>query len=330
MLSWGIMLGVAPLRHRWQEVPGHGGRILPLPAFWHPQHIRKDPISRDWMIKVQAGNTGGVTEEVLTPGDNEWILHTPYGGHRPWSLGLWRGIARWVLLKYYAMGDWAAASAKGSLLVCVSDVENAPTPKDGFKRTIQAQREQLAQDIYERGRDGVAVLPPGFDLKLLQTAANTETIYKSQIAMADTAIAIAIRGGNLTTEVQAGSRAAAEAQERLGDDVKRRFDAQSLTTTLHDQSLMPWAGFNYGDPMLAPWPVYPTGPKRDVMAKANAIATASTACEKLLELGFEFEDEGQGFIEEFELNGIVKPGPNGPSLPKKIKPAPAPDPTLNG
>lgn len=320
MVTWGILLGVAPMRHRWLTLPGHKGRVLPLPEFWHPQHLRYDWETREWKIRVQQGRGGGPVEDVLVPGDGTWLLHTPYGSHRPWAMAPWRGIARMVLLKYLAMGDWAAASGKASLLVGTSPIPGT-AGSAGTKTSSTAQRDQLARDIYERGRDGVAILPPGYDLKLVQATANTEALYRAQIEMADTAIAIAIRGGNLTTEVSAGSRAAAEAQERLGDDVKRTFDAQALTTTLHDQSLVWWAEFNFGDAMLAPWPVYPTGPKRDLNTKALALVSASTALEKFRALGLEVDE--QGFIDEFELNGIVKPAPKQDET-KPVAPTPSP------
>jgi len=284
-----------------------------LPEFWHPQHLRFDWNTRKWMVKVQTSPNGSPVEEVLNPGDGAWILHTPYGAHRPWSFAPWRGLARWVLLKYYAMGDWAKASEKSSLLVGTSELKaNSSAP----------QRDQLAADIYARGREGVAILPPGFDLKLVNMEANTEAIFRQQIEMADTAIAIAIRGGNLTTEVQAGSRAAAEAQERLGDDVKRRFDGQALTTTLHDQSLVYWSWYNFGDPMLAPWPVYPTGPKRDMHRKAVSLSVAIGALERAVALGVEVNQ--QAFIDEFEMTGIIEPG-TGPLVAPK--PALTPQPS---
>jgi hypothetical protein len=313
MVTWGTVLGVAPMRHRWLSPPGHGGRVLPLPEFWHPQHLRFDWGTREWKIKVQADAHSQPIEEVLNIGDGTWILHTPYGVHRPWAFAPWRGLARWVLLKWYAISDWAKASEKSSLLVGTSDVKvNSSAP----------QRDQLANDIYARGREGVAILPPGFDLKLLSMVSNTEAIFRQQIEMADTAIAIAIRGGNLTTEVQAGSRAAAEAQERLGDDVKRRFDGQALTTTLHDQSLVYWAWHNFGDPMLAPWPVYPTGPKRDMHRKAVSLSVAIGALERAAALGVNVDQ--QAFIDEFEMTGIFTPGP-GPLIPPK--PALSPQPS---
>src|SRR5690606_5467431 len=119
-------------------------------------------------------------------------------------------------------------------------------------------------------------------LKLLEARADTEKIYNAQVKAANMAITIAIRGGNLTTEVsEGGSLAATEAQERTGDWAKLRDDSQKLTTTLHDQSLTWWAEFNFGDRKLAPWPVYPVEPKRDMVARANTATAAVTAAETL-------------------------------------------------
>lgn len=311
MLTWGILLGAAPMRHRWAELEGHGGRALPMPEFWHPQHIRYDWQARRWMTRVENG-----LEEEINPGDGAWILHTPYGRNRPWTWGLWRGLSRWVLLKYYAVSDWARHSEQGSVLVATCDKEY---------QVSDDQRRALATELYNRGREAVAVMPPGCDLKLLEARADTEKIYNAQVKAANMAITIAIRGGNLTTEVsEGGSLAATEAQERTGDWAKLRDDSQKLTTTLHYQSLVWWAEFNFGDRQLAPWPVYPVEPKRDLVARANTATAAVTAAEKFQQLGFEVNP--QGFIDEFELSAWLKAPTSGKLEPAKPEPPPAVNP----
>lgn len=323
MHRWGIVLGLSLMRHEPEVVRDrggnvqHGGRLLPLPKFWHPQSLCFDEQSREWMVRVQAGPNGTVTEEVMTPGSGEWVLHTPYGPHRPQTLGLWRGLSRWVLVKWLAVSDISNASAKGSTLAATQDAATASGSAGG--KSPAQQRADLARDIYERGKDGVVVLPPGFSLELLQTAANTESIYRAQIDLANEAIAIAIRGGNLTTNTKGGSLAAAEAQERLGDQANLVWDGDAVTTTIHDQSLEYWALWNFGDSALAPWPVYPTKPKRDNKARAEAIVEATDAAEGLLSLGLEVES--QAFIDEWELGSWVKPAPDQKLL---VKPTPNP------
>jgi hypothetical protein len=293
MLTWGILLGVQPLAHNWTEpLEDHGGRVLAMPENWHAQHLRYDWQTRRWMIKV-AGSTGfaGGTEEELVPGDGRWILHTPYGDSRPWSRGLWRGLARLALMKAYAISDWSRFGEKACIVVGTSgeDVE-----------TSREQRAQLAKDIYELGREGVAFLPAGFDLKTVELVANTKEIYQAQIDLANTSIAVLVRGGNLSTEVKGGSLAATESQAETGDASKRRFDAQSLTTTIHDQSLTYWAQFNFGDSALAPWPVYPVEPKKDLKARAETLNAASTFLDRMFSLGVPIDIVK--FCEEFQVD----------------------------
>jgi phage gp29-like protein len=319
--AWGLLLGVAPARQRWDVFEDHGGRVLPVPEFWHPQHLRQDQATREWKIRVARSGLDTGTEETLVPGDGTWMLHTPYGRNRPWAWGLWRGLAPLVLLKHLAFTDWAIHGEKGALLVGTEQrMPNSglQTPGESTKDLRQA----LANDLYQRGRDGVAILPAGFDLKLVEASANTRNIYEAQINMANEAITIAIRGGNLTTSVQGGSRAAAEVQERLGDNVNLRFDAQSLTTTVHDQSLVWWAEFNFGDRKLAPWPVYPVEEEEDLKAKVESEEKAFTVVKQAEDLGFEVDRTA--FLEEHKITW-AKPGAK-PVPPKQPPTPPVPTP----
>lgn len=321
LLTWGVLLGFAPARHNWQTDP-KTGRTLPCPEFWHPQHLRWDFTSRTWKVQVATANTGDSSgvEQDLTPGNGTWILHCPYGKNRPWVYGLWRGLSRLVLLKAYALADWARHSEKGALLVGTTGI----IPGIDYETTA-IQRQQLAADIYDRGREAVAVLPPGIDLKLVESTANTRNIYEAQINMANIAIAVAIRGGNLTTEVTAGSFAAAETQERLGDDAKRRFDGQKLTETLHKQSLSYWAEYNFGDPRLAPYPVYPVDERDDLKLQADTMTKAAAALVAMQSLGMRIDI--QKFAQHFEIDEFIsapdgQPYATSPTPPTPAAPAP--------
>jgi phage gp29-like protein len=285
--KWGLLLGVGLARHAWERNADHGGRLLAMPQHWHPQSLRWDAMTRQWLV-LDAANV----QHVVTAGDGEWILHTPYGASRPWAQGMWRALQYWVLLKHYARLDLARRGEKGAILVATSGNGNT-----------KEQRAQLAAAMETAGSDLFVGLPAGFDLKMVEALANTENIYNSQIKSADTAIAILIRGGNLSTEVKEGSRAAAESQARTGDNAKLRFDAETLSTTTRQQSLVHWAEFNFGDRSLAPWPVWPVEPEEDLKASAETINVLGDGVKKLDDLGFEIDDEG--LIERFRLSDIV-------------------------
>lgn len=283
ILAWGILLGVAPARHQWIEREDHGGRVLPMPVFWHPQYLRFDWARREWKVRDSVG-----VDHVVVPGDGEWILHTPYGANRPWSSGLWRSLGRWVLLKYLAIGDWARHSEKAALMVATS-------PQGSTKE----QRRELANDLQSVGSDAAIALAAGFDLKIVEVTANTKAIYEAQIELANTAIAVRLRGGNLTTQVDSGSRAAAEVQAKTGDTVKLRADAQGLSTTLNAQSLPWWAEFNFGDRKVAPWPVWPVEPEEDKNQRAGMVKTLGEGLTVWDKLGFDVDPKA--VQEEFGL-----------------------------
>src|SRR5690606_1988305 len=305
----------------------NSGRIVPRPEFWNPQHVRFDVTTRTWRARVvtvtgQGTFGGAATEEVeFAPGDGTWILHTPFGRNRPWALGSWRALAPLVLLKRYALSDWARHGEKASLLTVTQDAQalaNGLIPE-----TTKEQRKALATDIYERGRDACVVLPAGFDLRLVEAQANTEHIYRSQIDMANTAIAINIRGGNLTTEVKEGSRAAAQTHAAQNDQSNLEFDAEALSTTVHDQSLEWWALWNFGDAQLAPWPTYPVRPRKDLLTRAQVYVRVADFAGRFEALGFEIDRKK--LAEEFEADSWLKPGePQGPS-DGAAPPRPSPD-----
>jgi hypothetical protein len=324
MLAWGLLLGVCPMRHNPQYVEGHEGRLLPCPEFWHPAAgLRFDQEQRVWKIRVATmGNTFGV-EETLTPGDGTWLLHTPFGRHRPWELGFWKCLAWWKLLKDYGRSDWARNMEKGALLVVTQglNIQNGP-PQLADTKPI---RDATAQDLYQRGKDAVAVLPVGKDLKLVETSGKAADLYDGGIDKANEAFAVCIRGGNLTSMVDGGGgRSAAEVQERTGDFVNLRFDAETTANTLHKQSLPYWAQWNYSDKGLAPWPNYPVAPQRNLGAFADTISKFNKAIQEAEFNGFEVDREAA--LEEFELLEFIKPGTKPAVSPLATPVAPTTEP----
>ena len=91
----------------------------------------------------------------------------------------------------------------------------------------------------------------------------------AQIDAANTGIAIAVLGQNLTTEVQGGSYAAAQVHQQVADYL-RRADAECLSTTLRTQVLTWWAAYNFGDPAVAPWPRWKIDPEADAASVGAA------------------------------------------------------------
>jgi len=270
ILVWGLLLGLAPGELRWYDDEGKSlrrdGRHVPELRFRHPKHLRHDATLRRWFLTVENGQ-----EVPFTPGDGHWFLFAPYGLHRPWQHGAWRGLARWWLLKQYAIADWGEHGERGASLFVESELEADST---------RELRRQLAQDLSQMASQGVCVLPPGFSAKLAEITANTTAIYQAQVETADTAAAIRILGHNLTSKVDGGSFAAAETGDGIRLDL-RKFDAESWSTATHTQALVHWAGVNFGAPSLAPWPAYPVEPKADKKKVAEELEVLSRALVQL-------------------------------------------------
>lgn len=272
VMKWGIVLGLGLCSKRWVE---RKGRDLPTMAVWHPSLVRYDDTTQRWTTTTRDGEetiAGAAGRGTL----NRWALFLPYGPHRPWMHGMWRGAARWWLLKQYAIDDWGRHSETAATKVASRRID--PGMIEGS--TKEARRE-LANDIYQAGKDAVIVLPDGFDLKLVEATANTRDIYEAQVNAANLAFGIQALGHNLTSEVSgAGSFAAG----KIGDSVRqdyRRFDNDVVGAFAHDEVLGDWAGHNFGDRELALWPTYPVEPPRNQQVEATTLSQVAQAISTL-------------------------------------------------
>jgi hypothetical protein len=267
VLTWGLLLGYCTTRH--QPIVGASGRILPNLSCWNPAGVNYDIVRGGWTAQEE----GNPTPVDVTPDDGDWGLYTPYGKDRPWSKGLWQSLGLLVVAKQYAIQDWNRSSEKATMLVFESNLID----RDGYPvETSKAQRQALVDAIADRGGDTTLALPAGWELKLLQVADNYH-IYLDQINMLNTAIAVRIRGGNLSTQVEGGSLAAAESQAQTGDEAKVRKDSSTLGTFLRKQSIDWWSWWNFGT-TACPWPKWEKKAAKVIDPNtASALSTLSTA-----------------------------------------------------
>lgn len=295
LLAWGLVLGVGLGQMLWRY--NEAGRVIGTLRVWNPRSLRWDWQARTWMLQVDDGS-----EIEIVPADGSWILYTPYGANRPWSVGLWRGLARWWLLKQYARSDIGRAGE-----FTAARIGTAP------QGATLVDRRAFAADLQNLGGDTGICMPYGFDVKLLEMNASTHEIYVAQNKLANDGITILIGGQNLTTEVSGGSLAAAQVHAEIRAD-KIRSDDETLATTIHDQYLERWADLNFGDPKAAPWPLHETAPPTDTAALASTWSAAGDALGKWKSVGANVDLEAAA--ERFDV-----PLMEGAPL------LPAPDPT---
>jgi len=291
LLIWTLVTGIGFGKHEaWVET--RNGRIVPALKWWHPQHFgfkaKSGPgvggFSAYGDLSKHAWHVREPSRGNWTPvaaGDGNWVIITRSSEYSPWRNGLWRGLAPWWLLKQYAMIDSGVHTEKTSKVVVTSSHDSGITAE---------QRRQLAQYVYESGKDAVIALPEGCDMKLLELQANVDQLYHAQIRLANESAALTILGQNLSTTVGAGSLAATK--EHAKKEGRRvRNAAQMLSKGLKSQSLSWWAEFNFGTSDLAPYPHWHTEPDEDFEAKANSLSVVSTALLTLKTAGWEIDEE---------------------------------------
>jgi len=280
LLDWGVILGVGLS----QQIPTlrDNGRVIPKLSRYHERWLRYDWDTRSYLVTTE--NAGEVP---AVAGDGRWVIHMPYGAHRPWVNGAWRAVARWWLLKELAREDYARHS----------EVHGSPIRAGvGAEGSTKEQRQELANDLANLGRDTGLVLPKGYDLKLVEATARTWQMFRDQIELANLGITIRLAGQNLTTNVQGGSLAAARVHLLIRNDLVAA-DAEAASTTLHDQSLIYWSEWNFGDRNLAPWPCWPTDPDEDRLAQAQTRKAQADAITALRAAGVKLDP----VLEEFGL-----------------------------
>lgn len=284
LAAWGLILGVGFGEQVWGEF---NGRVVPRLKIWHPKDFTYNYTISRWQVRVGSfgDEQGGLV--TIQPDDPKWVVYTPYGEHRPWARGLWRGLARWWLLKNYAINDMGEHGEKASLLVVTATGDRSPTVE---------QRREMAAELHNLGSDGIASLPTGFDIKLVEAKADLKALYISQIEAADLSFVISINGQNLTTNVSGGSFSAASVHERV-ESRRIRTDGETLSTTLRSQSLVYWTEWNFGSEAVSPWPHWDTDPPADQLLKAKVFDMNAAALVRIDKAGFEVEDMDE-FSEE--------------------------------
>nr|WP_182482464.1 DUF935 family protein [Meiothermus luteus] len=230
---------------------------------WHPGALRWREGA--WWVRDAQGQEHPLQEGL-------WLLYTPYGPKRPWERGLWRALALPWLVKLDAIRYWARDNEVGALRVATAE---GPAGATG---------QELAQLLADLGGDTGLVLPEGWRLEMLAPPEGVWRSKEAAIQWANVAIAVAVLGQNLTTDVQGGSYAAAQVHARVRQDLLEA-DAETLATALRQGVLTLWAEYNFGRPDLAPWPRWDTTPPEDRQLQAETLARLANAVATFAQAG---------------------------------------------
>jgi hypothetical protein len=270
---------------RWGLIMGVGlAQRVPLPRVPdQPQRYRLETWSPRWLQYQFTGpgegwhvqtypnqKTKGGGYIPIAPGAGQWIIYTPYGGRRPWSNGKWRKLVFPWLLKRFALEDRAnQAEAIGG----PTWLGKAP------KGATERQRSKYLAQMVALGKKGKIVLPDGWDLVLREATGRTWEIFSESVSWSDQAITIVLAGQVVTTEGSPGF-SEGNVQDRIAQDLIR-YDAQALSSCMHDQSLTPLAWKNYENGSAAPYPCWDTKRPTDKAQEMTAWENMSRTIEPI-------------------------------------------------
>jgi len=242
LLQWTIFMGFALAEIIW-EPNEQRDRWMPRLKVWHPLTIFYNVGTR----RYTAITTEGPVE--VEEGDPKWFLYTPFGAYRGWLRGAVRSVAMPWIVRQYALRDMARFSEKHGMPMVVAKMPyQAPAEdKARFAAALRGLGSETSMTLPVQGGADKAE----WDVKLLEARDRAWEAFPGLRTICDQSITLAIRGTNLTTEVQGGSYAAANAHREEDADYAES-DRKKLARALRMQMLRPYCLYNHGDEELAP------------------------------------------------------------------------------
>lgn len=254
MIGDGILLGVGV------------GELVPLPDRCEPVFVRLDPEFLRYRWAEDAWYYRSVAGELpITPGDGRWILHTPGGYQQPWTNGLWASLARSYVAKDHAFQYRENYSGK-----LANPARVAVNPQGAS----QEQQQSFFQKVMAWGVNTVFGLPPGYDVKLIESSGRGYEVFQQTIATSNEEIIIALVGQMVTVTGGAGF-ANADIHATIRSDLIQD-DGDAISSTLNDQAFPPITNqlFGAGASCSVAWD---TKPPADLNVEAAAISAAAKA-----------------------------------------------------
>lgn len=255
----GLGVGVAEL------VPVQG-RDFPVMRRRDPEFLVYRHNENRWYYQTIVGMIP------ITPGDGRWILHVPGAAYQPWKNGMWMAIGTAYIAKAHALQydmNWQAKLANPAR-VAYWPQGSGEDQKQGFFRQLMAW-----------GSNSVFGLPPGYEIKLLESNGKGSDSFERAIVRAEREMVIAIAGQTVTTDGGTGF-ANADIHKSIRSDLIKET-ADSLAYTINTQGIPVFVIKRFGEEALdesalVEWNVTPA---KDLKSAADALQRIGTAIQTL-------------------------------------------------
>lgn len=259
----GLVLGVGVA-----EMMPVKGRAYPVMVRLEPEWLRYRWSENRWYYQSTAGQLP------ITPGDGRWILHAAGGRMSPWQRGLWNPCGRAFIGKSHAELHQANWEAK------LANPARAATAALGAS---EDQRKGFMQRLIAWGVNTVFELPPGWDVKLIESNGRGYESFGDTIDRAEYTYAISICGQVVTTTGGSGFGNADVPERVLTALVDATADA--IAYTINTQGTPQYIVDVFGADALERMAVLElaTKPAKDLSAQAQTLISVTSGIKALRE-----------------------------------------------
>lgn len=249
--------------------------LVDVPGRDHPVLCRLDPeflTYRWWEDRWYYQTVNG--DELVTPGDGRWVLHTPGGRQDPWNGALIWSLSRAFVAKEHSIlyrENWNAKLAHPARVAI------AP------KGASEGQKQSWFQKVMAWGVNTVFGMIPGYDVKLLESNGRGYESFKETIADANQEFMVAIAGQVVTTTGGTGF-ANADVHATIRSDLIQG-DGRTLSQTISEQVLPHLLEGRIANPRACwvAWDTRKPTSKKDDADAFSAVAKAITDLTAALE-----------------------------------------------
>jgi phage gp29-like protein len=285
LLHWGRFLGVGVAEILWDySDPTFATFTIRV---WHPQFLRWNYTKGIYQIRTRDELVDLPSTEENGASDGKWILYTPYGFRSPWRRALIRPLAMLYLCRQWAMRDWSRYSEKHGMPADVVEIpDNAPDD----------EKAKVMTDVANRGSEAALFFPVpadekarGYKFSIVEAMGRSVEVFEKLLSKVEVDIAVTVLGQNLTTEVQGGSRAAADVHDGVRAD--KLLEDAGIADCLREQGLVHWTEKNWGDVDLTPRVRYIVEEPDDALKEAQTLEAVGVAITALQLAGLDIDTD---------------------------------------